>query len=105
MTAMLRVTQVESLDDVRVRVTFNDGVVREVDCSFLMHGTLGEPLRDPAYFAQVRVDEEARTLVWSTAWIQHLSSCTATTSRPPGRGGPAPYERRQSRRRHGCRAV
>jgi len=64
MTAMLRVTKIESLDGVRVRVMFNDGVVREIDCSFLMHGTLGEPLRDPAFFAQVRVDEEARTLVW-----------------------------------------
>jgi hypothetical protein len=25
---------------------FNDGAVREVDCSFLLRGTLVEPLRD-----------------------------------------------------------
>ncbi len=61
---MLRVTEVETLDDHRLRVAFNDGVVRNVDCSFLLHGTLGEPLRDPDYFRQARVDEEARTVVW-----------------------------------------
>jgi Protein of unknown function (DUF2442) len=61
---MLRVTTVEALDGHRLRVAFNDGVVRDVDCSFLLHGKLGEPLRDPTYFRQVRVDEEARTAVW-----------------------------------------
>ena len=61
---MLRVTAVEPLDDHRLRIAFNDGVTRDVDCSFLFHGRLGEPLRDPAYFRQVRVDEEARTIIW-----------------------------------------
>ena len=61
---MLRITSVEALDDHRLRVAFNDGVEREVDCSFLLHGTLGEPLRDPTYFRRVRVDDEARTVVW-----------------------------------------
>lgn len=61
---MLRVIAVEPLDDYRLRVAFDDGVIREVDCSFLLHGTLGEPLRDQDYFRQVRVDEEARTVVW-----------------------------------------
>ena len=64
METMLRVTEVEPIDDQHLRVTFNDGVVRDVDCSFLFHGTLGEPLRDPDYFRQARVDEEARTVVW-----------------------------------------
>jgi hypothetical protein len=45
-------------------VEFNDGVVREVDCSFLLHGSLGEPLRDPDSFRQVRVDDDLRTVVW-----------------------------------------
>jgi hypothetical protein len=61
---MLRVTSVQPLDGYRLRVTFNDGVERDVDCAFLLHGTLGEPLRDPEYFRQVRVDDEARTVVW-----------------------------------------
>jgi hypothetical protein len=61
---MLRVTSVEPLDGHRLRVAFNDGVERDVDCACLLHGTLGEPLRDPEYFRQVRVDEEARTVAW-----------------------------------------
>ena len=61
---MLRVTAVTPLDRYRLRVEFNDGVVRDVDCAFLLHGTLGEPLRDVEYLRQVRVDEESRTIVW-----------------------------------------
>ncbi|HWE34152.1 MAG TPA: DUF2442 domain-containing protein [Solirubrobacteraceae bacterium] len=61
---MLRVTQVEPVDDSHLRLEFSDGVVRQIDCSFLVRGTLGEPLRDPDYFRQVRVDEDSRTIVW-----------------------------------------
>lgn len=64
MRAVLKVTDVEALDTHRLRVSFNDGVVRDVDCSFLFHGALGEPLRDPEYFRQVRVDDEGGTVVW-----------------------------------------
>jgi hypothetical protein len=52
---MLRVSDVEPLDDHRLRIAFNDGVTREVDCSFLFHGTLGAPLRDPEYFRRACV--------------------------------------------------
>ncbi len=38
--------------------------MREVDCSFLLRQTLGEPLRSPEYFRQARVDEGVRTVVW-----------------------------------------
>lgn len=61
---MLRVTAVTPLAAYHLRVEFNDGVVRDVDCAFLLHGTLGEPLADPEYFRQVRVDQESRTIVW-----------------------------------------
>ncbi|MGH2860859.1 MAG: DUF2442 domain-containing protein [Solirubrobacteraceae bacterium] len=61
---MLRVTAVTPLTPPMLRVEFNDGLIREIDCGFLMHGTLGEPLNDPGYFAQVRVDDELRTIVW-----------------------------------------
>jgi hypothetical protein len=64
MSTMLRVRHVEPLDDSRLRLEFSDGVIREIDCSFLMRGTLGEPLRDPDYFRQVRVDDESRTIMW-----------------------------------------
>jgi hypothetical protein len=61
---MLRVTAFKPLDGYRLHVEFNDGVARDVDCSFLLRGTLGEPLRDPRYFRQARIDDEARTVVW-----------------------------------------
>jgi hypothetical protein len=61
---VLRVTAVEPASSHVVRVTFNDGVTREVDMAPMMWGELGEPLRDPAFFRRVRVDQEARTVVW-----------------------------------------
>ena len=61
---MLRVTDVEPLNGYRLRVSFSDGLVREIDCAFLLHDALGEPLRNRDYFRQVRVDQDARTIVW-----------------------------------------
>jgi hypothetical protein len=60
----VRVTEVKPLEGYCLRLTFNDGLVRDVDMSFALHGPLGEQLRDLDYFRQVRVDEEARTIVW-----------------------------------------
>ena len=60
----LRVTGVEPLEQLRLRITFNDGSSRDADLSYLPHGSLGEPLRNPDYFRQVRVDDEAGTIVW-----------------------------------------
>ncbi len=61
---LLRVTSVEPLDGFRLRLTFNDGAVTEADFSDDLRGPLAEPLRDPAYFRQARIDDEARTVVW-----------------------------------------
>ena len=64
---VLRVTDVQPLDDYRLRISFNDGVVREIDFApQLQHaeGTLAEPLRDLTYFREVRVDPDSRTIVW-----------------------------------------
>jgi hypothetical protein len=61
---ILQVVDVQPLEPYRLRISFNDGVVRDVDCAFLLHGTLGEQLRDPEYFRQVRVDSKSRTVVW-----------------------------------------
>jgi hypothetical protein len=61
---MLRVTDVTPLDPPVLRVEFNDGLIRDIDCGFLLRGTLGQPLKEPDYFRQVRVDDELRTIVW-----------------------------------------
>jgi uncharacterized protein DUF2442 len=48
-----------------MRLLFDDGVVRDVRyVPGEARGSLVLPLDDPAYFAQVRVDEDARTVVW-----------------------------------------
>jgi Protein of unknown function (DUF2442) len=59
-----RVTSVNVLDGYRLRLNFEDGLVTEADFSDDLWGPLGEQLRDPVYFAQVRVDEESRTILW-----------------------------------------
>ncbi len=47
-----------------VRVVFADGEVRDVDIEPLLDGAVFQPLRDPALFEQVRVDEYNETIVW-----------------------------------------
>jgi hypothetical protein len=43
-------------------LTFDDGVVREINLAGDLWGPMFEPLKDPMYFAQVRVDHG--TVVW-----------------------------------------
>jgi hypothetical protein len=48
-----------------VRVRFEDGTAGDVDLSYLTaFGGVFEPLKDSAYFAQLRADAEAGTIVW-----------------------------------------
>ena len=61
---MVAVTTVEPLDGYKLRLIFNDGSQRVVDLTADLWGPMGEPLRDPAAFRQVRVDPELRTIVW-----------------------------------------
>ena len=52
------------LDPYVVRVVFADGEIRDVDIEPLLDGPVFRPLRDPALFAQVAVDEYSETIVW-----------------------------------------
>jgi hypothetical protein len=54
-----------ALGDYRLHLRFEDGVEGVVDLGphLSFHGVF-EPLRDPAYFAQVRADAELGTVVW-----------------------------------------
>jgi hypothetical protein len=63
-----RVTAVEPLEGFVLRLTFTDGLIREVDLSGDLWGPMAEPLRDPGYFAQVRVDPELGTVVWPNGY-------------------------------------
>jgi hypothetical protein len=54
---MQQVVSVRVLDDYRLEVTFDDGVQGNVSLSDRLFGPVFEPLRDPALFRQVFVDE------------------------------------------------
>lgn len=67
MSAPYDIRDVEYLGGYRLRVTFADGKVSDVDLSEKLSGEVGpifEPLRDKTFFAKVVVDPELRTVVW-----------------------------------------
>ena len=62
---MVRVSSVEVLGHYFLRLSFSDGLVRDVDLTHLRDsGPVFEPLTDPSFFARVRVDSELGTIVW-----------------------------------------
>jgi hypothetical protein len=60
---MVEVTKLEYLGGYCLYVTFSDGTEGEHDFSALVaeNGPMGEPLRDPAYFARVFLELGAPT--------------------------------------------
>ncbi len=64
-TSLHDVCDVEVLGHYRLRLTFSDGLVGDVDLSHLSEKDgVFAPLRDPEYFARVRVDTEIGTITW-----------------------------------------
>ena len=48
-----------------VHVRFEDGLMADVDLSYLLeYGGVFEPLRDIEFFRRLRADAEAGTIVW-----------------------------------------
>jgi hypothetical protein len=67
MTAPYEIVAVEHLGGYRLRLTFADGFVGDVDLAGRLeapNGPMFEPLQDLAYFAKVAVDPELGTIVW-----------------------------------------
>jgi hypothetical protein len=53
------------LDGYGVHVRFDDGTSGDVDLAYLLeYGGVFEPLRDLAFFRELRADQEAGTIVW-----------------------------------------
>ena len=59
-----RVTEAPHVRDFVVLVRFQDGVQGEVNLEPQLYGEVFEPLKDPQYFRQFRVDADLHTLVW-----------------------------------------
>jgi hypothetical protein len=54
-----------ALGEYRLHLRFDDGVEDVIDLApTLSFREMLEPLKDPQYFAQVRVDAELGTVVW-----------------------------------------
>ena len=64
MSRPARVVEVDHLGDFRLRLTFSDGLVRELDFDGVLEGCVFEPLQDRAVFAQVSLDTLAGTITW-----------------------------------------
>jgi hypothetical protein len=58
------ITAVEVIGEYKLRLAFADGTLGDVDFSGREWRGVFEPLRDPAYFAQVAVDPQSGTIAW-----------------------------------------
>ena len=61
---LLQVTHVEPLGDFRLRLSFSDGSVKEVDLASELYGEVFEPLKQPEFFGRVSVNPETNTIEW-----------------------------------------
>jgi hypothetical protein len=67
MSAPYDIFRVEYLGGYRLRLTFADGVVGDIDLATKFEGLVRpifEPLRDQHEFAKVRVDPDLGTIIW-----------------------------------------
>jgi hypothetical protein len=63
-TYLPRVTSVELIGVYTLRLTFDDGTVGDVSFADRDWTGVFKPLRDPANFARVKVDDEFATIEW-----------------------------------------
>ncbi len=64
---LLSVRTVEHLTGYRLRLTFNDGLTKDVDFSRhwdALFGPVFQPLRNPNFFAQVFLPPDSETIEW-----------------------------------------
>ncbi len=60
----LHITQAKYLSDYKVEVFFNDGKRGIADLAEALKGPVFEPLKEKAFFAQLKVDKESETIAW-----------------------------------------
>jgi hypothetical protein len=64
MSTLARVVDVEKLEGYTLRVTFSDGLVRELDFERTLADGILATLRNPELFARVAVDTTTGTIAW-----------------------------------------
>ncbi len=79
---METVTKVQVIEPYLLEITFSNGVSRQVDLEGELYGEVFEPLREPGFFSQARLDPELGTVVWpngadfSPEFLYHYQSKT-----------------------------
>ncbi len=76
-----RVTAVEFCGSHSLRLSFHDGVRKQVNLLALLKGLIFAPLLDAAYFRQVLLDPVAGTVVWSNG-ATRSAGCGASIPPP-----------------------
>ena len=86
-----RVRAIEIAGPYRLRVEFEDGLVRSIDFRSILEGELYGPLRNLEQFNAVSLDREAHTLVWPNGadfdpatlhdWPEHEAAMLALARR------------------------
>jgi hypothetical protein len=84
---MIKVAKIKCLGGYRIRATFSDGMAGEYDFSAIVakDGLMGEPLRDPVFFARVFLEDGAPT--WpngfdvAPGWLRHEIEATGALAR------------------------
>ncbi len=61
---IIHVTEAKVVGPYSLELVFDNGAHKRVNLRHELYGQVFEPLRDPAYFAQVYVDPDSRTVTW-----------------------------------------
>jgi hypothetical protein len=61
---LARIVQAEAIGGLALRLTFTDGIVRDLDLDRMLADGVLADLRDPELFARVEVDPVAGTVRW-----------------------------------------
>jgi Protein of unknown function (DUF2442) len=84
---MIKVAKIRCLGGYRLRATFSDGMAGEYDFAAIVRdsGPMVDPLRDPAYFARVFLEDGAPT--WpngydvAPTWLRREIEATGALAR------------------------
>lgn len=60
----LHVTEATYIEAYKLRLTFDDGTVKDVDLQEELYGEVFEPLKDIEAFKQVTVNPDTNTIEW-----------------------------------------
>lgn len=65
MTSFPKTIKVEPLDNKQLRVKFDNGTVKIYDCKPLLYDDVFAPLKEQAFFKNVRVDPAGYGIFWN----------------------------------------